>query len=69
MRLQTGVPYDAIDQKPVDLFFALLVPEESTEEHLKILSKLAAIFSNTTLVHDIRACDSTSAVFEILTQQ
>lgn len=69
MRLQTAVQYDSIDQKPVDILFALLVPEESTEEHLQILSKLAAIFSENTLVNDIRNCDSSEAVFEILARQ
>ena len=69
MRLQTGVPYDAIDQKPVDILFALLVPEESTEEHLQILSKLASIFSDNTLVNAIRSCNSSAAVFEILARQ
>ncbi len=69
LRLQNSVPYDAIDQKPVDLFFALLVPEESTEEHLQILAKLAKIFSEPTLVSKIRNCDSEESLFAILSAQ
>jgi PTS system nitrogen regulatory IIA component len=41
-----GVDFDAVDNKPVDILFALLVPEESTDEHLQILARLAAMFSN-----------------------
>jgi PTS system nitrogen regulatory IIA component len=67
MRLQTGVPYDAMDQKPVDLFFALLVPEESTEEHLNILSNLAKMFSDPGLVNKIRSCGSAKSAFDLLT--
>jgi len=45
LRLAEPVDYDAIDQKPVDLVFALMVPEEATEEHLQILATLARNFS------------------------
>lgn len=44
--LARGVDYDAIDQKPVTMVFALLVPEEANDEHLKILAELAGLFSN-----------------------
>ena len=30
VKLRTGIDFDAIDQQPVDLLFALLVPEDST---------------------------------------
>jgi PTS system nitrogen regulatory IIA component len=69
LRLKNAVPYDAIDQKPVDLFFALLVPEESTEEHLQILAKLAQIFREPAMVNNIRKCDSDESLFEIISGQ
>lgn len=47
LRLQQPIDYDAIDRQPVDLVFALLVPEEATDEHLQILSMLARNFSET----------------------
>jgi len=67
MKVASGVQYDAIDQKPVDLFFALLVPEESTEEHLNILSRLAGMFSNNELVSRLRSCESSGCMYEVLT--
>lgn len=42
--LTEGVDFDAIDQEPVKLLFALLVPENSTQEHLEILARLAEFF-------------------------
>ncbi|MCA6060024.1 MULTISPECIES: PTS IIA-like nitrogen regulatory protein PtsN [Oceanospirillaceae] len=45
LRLVEPVDYDAIDRKPVDLVFALLVPEEATEQHLQVLAMLARNFS------------------------
>ncbi len=44
--LEREMDYDSIDHKPVKMAFALLVPENATEEHLQILSQLATIFSN-----------------------
>lgn len=41
LHLEAPIDFDSIDQKPVDLVFALLVPEEATDEHLKTLSMLA----------------------------
>jgi PTS system nitrogen regulatory IIA component len=45
-RLNTPIPFDAPDNRPVDLVFFLLVPEQSTEEHLQLLSELAQGFSD-----------------------
>jgi PTS system nitrogen regulatory IIA component len=44
--LQSSLDFDAVDQKPVNMVFALLVPEEASDEHLKILAELAGLFSN-----------------------
>ena len=44
MRLQEPLDFDAADHLPVDLVFAILVPEDATEEHLKLLASLAGIF-------------------------
>lgn len=42
--LSQDVDFDAIDKQPVNLIFALLIPQNSTEEHLQILAKLAEFF-------------------------
>lgn len=44
--LSRALDYEAIDRKPVTMAFALLVPAEASEEHLKILAELAGLFSN-----------------------
>lgn len=68
LQLKSGVDYDAIDQKPVDLMFGLLVPAESTEEHLQILSCLAGMFSDTDLIEQLRHEPSPEKIYEILTK-
>ncbi len=61
-----GVDFDAIDQQPVDLVFALLVPEHFTDEHLRILSHLAEMFSDQAFCEKLRAADSDQMLFEHL---
>lgn len=36
-----GIEYDSLDNEPAKLFFLIAVPEESDNEHLKILSHLS----------------------------
>lgn len=66
VRLESGIDYDAIDQKPVDLLFALLVPEESTQEHLDMLAKLAEMFRNDEILKKLRSEPSRDNIFELL---
>jgi len=46
VRLAQPVPFDAPDGKPVNLVFLLLVPEQATEQHLRVLSELAQMLSD-----------------------
>jgi PTS system nitrogen regulatory IIA component len=56
------VDFDASDNQPVDLVFCLLVPEDSTEEHLQVLSTIAEIFSNPSICSALRECDSAECI-------
>lgn len=43
LKLADKVDFDAIDDQPVDLVFALVVPLEENEEHLKTLACIAEL--------------------------
>lgn len=45
LRLKQGIELDAPDSQPVDLVFALVVPENTNQVHLNILAELAKKFS------------------------
>jgi nitrogen PTS system EIIA component len=66
--LRTGNPidFDAVDNAPVDLFFALCVPEDAADEHLALLSALAENFSNRDFVKVLREIPSAKDVYEHL---
>jgi PTS system nitrogen regulatory IIA component len=64
--LEHGIDFDARDNQAVDLLFALLIPENSTDEHLQILAKLAEMFSDRTFVSRLReASDADTLMDEI----
>ena len=67
LQLETAIDYDAVDKQPVDLLFALIVPEESTEEHLQTLAKLAEMFSNKSIIKKLRQASTAEEIYSILT--
>ncbi|TCK17555.1 phosphotransferase IIA-like nitrogen-regulatory protein PtsN [Thiogranum longum] len=66
LTLEKGIDYDAIDNQPVDLLFALLVPEESTDEHLKILALLAEMFSNADFCSQLRKSSNAKDCLDLI---
>ncbi len=66
--LETPIDYDARDGKPVDIVFAIMVPEEAHTEHLKHLAKVAEILSNPRILSQIRNAHCSEALYEILEQ-
>jgi PTS system nitrogen regulatory IIA component len=66
VQLQAGVAFDAIDNLPVDMAFALLVPQEATEEHLQLLAKLAGIFEQVEICDRLRHAQRAEQILAIL---
>lgn len=66
VQLRAGVPFDAIDDKPVDLAFGLLVPEAATEQHLQLLARLAELFNDPHLRAELRAAAAPGQLLTLL---
>jgi len=66
VKLRHGVDFDSADHQPVDLVFALLVPEESTEEHLQVLAQLAAMFSDDDFRNKLRQAQTPQEIHGLL---
>jgi PTS system nitrogen regulatory IIA component len=62
MRLNEAVDFDALDGEAVDLVFALLVPEETNDEHLQLLATLATMFNQPELRDALRNADDAQAL-------
>ena len=52
--------------RPVDLVFAMAVPEHYTHQHLMLLSELAEIFSDGNVRDALRSADDDDALKHIL---
>ena len=68
VQLRDGVAFDAVDDRPVDLAFGLLVPEVATEQHLEILSQLATMFNDPNLRQALRECSAPPQILQLLSQ-
>jgi len=68
IQLRHAVDFDAIDDRPVDLAFALLVPEAADERHLQLLAGLAERFNQPQLRKRLRACESPAQLIDVLTR-
>ncbi len=67
VQLREGIDFDSVDQQPVNLLCGLLVPEESTEEHLQILSALAEMLRDETFCKRLREAPSREELYRLLT--
>jgi len=66
VRTSAPVEFEAIDGSPVDLFFALAVPQQATQEHLDLLAELAAMFSDETFAARLRGGSGASELCRLL---
>ena len=66
IRLKKPLPFDAVDGEPVDLLFALAVPENCGEDHLKLLSQVAELFSDPELLQELRAAENSVELLKLL---
>ena len=64
MTLEEPVDFDAIDNQPVDLVFALIVPKEATSEHLELLSQLAERFNDSTFCARLRQWEDAANLYQ-----
>ena len=56
IRLRQPIPFNAPDDKPVSDILVILVPKEAPEEHLRILSEVTQMFSDSQFRRQLRQC-------------
>ncbi len=66
LTLAEGIDFDAVDREPARILFALMVPEDSTEEHLQILARLAEFFRQPENRKTLENATSIESVYNIL---
>ena len=63
---RTPIDFDALDGKPVELFFLLVGPESAAGAHVKALSRISRLLRREGLRRDLRAAESSSAFLDIV---
>jgi len=63
LQLKEPIDYEAIDNQPVDLLFALIVPEEAHDEHLQTLASLAERFNQPSYLEQLRLAQNPEQLF------
>jgi len=69
LRLGAGIDFSSIDDTPVSLIFAILVPEGCEEAHLAVLGQLARRFSDPEFCAAIHDTHNPEVVFSLLTRR
>jgi nitrogen PTS system EIIA component len=62
------VDFDALDSQPVDILFAMLVPEGAHVEHLQNLAALANAMNNEQFRQQLRDADNDALLYQAATE-
>lgn len=65
-KLTDPIEFDAIDDRPVDLVFCLLAPEQAGADHLRALARVSRAMRNAGVCDRLRGCENGDAVLAIL---
>ena len=68
LRLQRPIEFGASDEQAVDLVFALIVPENFTQQHLQLLSELAERFADADYRAALREAADADALLRLLAE-
>ena len=66
LQCESPIEFDAIDNRPVDLLFALLVPDAQCKEHLKTLSSMAERLNDKQILKQLRKAQSDQELYDIM---
>lgn len=66
VRLESPIEFDALDDQPVDLLFALLAPPDSSSQHLRTLAKISRVLRQADLRQQLRQASGVDAIHALL---
>ena len=66
--VETPVMFDAVDQLPVDIVFALFAPQNAGFEHLSALAKVSRLLRDMDLRDKLRANPNSKTLYALLTE-
>lgn len=68
VRLEQPVEFEAVDDQPVDLIFALFAPQDAGSEHLRALARVSRLLRQAELREQLRQARTADAIHALLVQ-
>jgi nitrogen PTS system EIIA component len=68
-RSTKGIPFDALDGKPVNLFFLLIADVNSFDLYLKLLARISRLLKDRALRSHLLEASDADALYEIIQEQ
>lgn len=69
LRLDHPVAFEAVDDQPVDLIFALFAPAKAGAEHLRALARVSRLLRQADLREQLRQTRTADAIYALLVQE
>ncbi|MBB5746681.1 PTS sugar transporter subunit IIA [Brevundimonas variabilis] len=69
VKLESPVPYDAVDDRPVDLMFGLFAPPTDGAEHLRALAAVSRTMRSPDFRQRLRQANTIDAISALFVQQ
>jgi len=66
LKLKTPVDFESVDNKKVDIIFTLLVPDDESDKHVEVLSKIASLLDNKIMRENLRQAKNESDIISLL---
>jgi PTS system nitrogen regulatory IIA component len=67
-RAEKPIPFESIDDQPVDLIFLLLAPQNAGADHLKALARVSRLLRDAAFCERLRATKDATALHALLVQ-
>jgi len=68
-KLDHPVPFESVDEVPVDVVVVLLAPEEASGDHLKALAKISRLLRDPHLLEKLRLQTTATGMIAVLTAE
>jgi len=68
-RSTRGVDFDSIDQKPCQIFFMVMAPENSAAENLNLLGRIAKLLKDSSFKKKLMGAKTRKEIFEIISEE
>ncbi len=69
VKLETPVNFDAVDERPVDLIFALFAPKDAGVDHLRALARVSRLLRQGELREQLRQARTPDAMYALLVRE